>query len=34
MSEYIERKAAINKVSEIPAHFDSGAKMQEANDNV
>ena len=24
MSEYIERKAVINKVSEIPAHFDSG----------
>lgn len=24
MGEYIERKAAINKVSKIPAHFDSG----------
>lgn len=24
MSEYIERKAVINKINEIPAHFDSG----------
>lgn len=24
MSEYIERKAVINKVNEIPAHFDNG----------
>ena len=24
MSEYIKRKAAINKVNEIPAHFNSG----------
>lgn len=24
MSEYIERKAVINKVNEIPAYFDSG----------
>lgn len=24
MSEYIERKAVINKINEIPAYFDSG----------
>lgn len=24
MSEYIERKAVINKINEIPSHFDSG----------